>query len=378
MRSTIGVGIIGANPDRGWAHDAHIPAIQASPQFELRAVSTSHTETAERAGRIYGVPSFDTPEALVKHPAVELVVIAVKVPKHKMLVKAALAERKAILCEWPLGNGLEEAVELAEKAEALGVKGFVGLQARSAPGFRHVSSLLRQGYVGEVLSTSIVASGGSWGSVIERQSAYILDESNGASLLTIPFGHTMEGVCYCLGEADYLSAEMATRRNTVTEIETGQQLAMTVADQIAVSGRLQSGATLSAHFRGGLSSGLNFHWEINGTEGDIVVSGENGLSQMCELVVAGAKTGNGLTRIPTPPNCLWAPSGSGSPAGAPFNVAQAYALIAKDLSDGGHRSPTFNDAVKRHRMLEAVEKAARTGLRQSYLEDQGRGNCRHV
>jgi predicted dehydrogenase len=294
------VGIIGASPDRGWAHDAHIPAIQASPHFELRAVSTSRAETAERAGAFYGVPAFDSPESLAAHPGVDLVVVAVKVPMHRELVEAVLAQGKDVLCEWPLGNGLEESLYLAEAAEAAGVRHFVGLQARSAPGYRHVRQLLEQGYVGEVLSSSIVASGGAWGALTDSRSAYILDKSNGASLLTIPFGHTLEGVCHCLGEPDNVCARMATRRKAATDVETGEAVAITVADQIAVSAILQSGAVLSMHFRGGMSAGLNFHWEINGTEGDIVVTAENGLTQMSELTVAGAKAGEG--RLPAFPS----------------------------------------------------------------------------
>src|SRR5216683_5957942 len=38
----IRVGIIGANPDRGWAAEAHIPALQSLPDdFEITALSTT-------------------------------------------------------------------------------------------------------------------------------------------------------------------------------------------------------------------------------------------------------------------------------------------------------------------------------------------------
>ena len=37
----IGVGIIGASPDRGWAMAAHIPALRALPAYDFRALSLS-------------------------------------------------------------------------------------------------------------------------------------------------------------------------------------------------------------------------------------------------------------------------------------------------------------------------------------------------
>ena len=42
MTKRIRVGIIGANPDRGWAAQAHIPALQSLPEdFEITALFTT-------------------------------------------------------------------------------------------------------------------------------------------------------------------------------------------------------------------------------------------------------------------------------------------------------------------------------------------------
>ena len=43
----IRVGIIGANVSYGWGTRAHIPAMQALPEFDLVAVCTTRKETAE-------------------------------------------------------------------------------------------------------------------------------------------------------------------------------------------------------------------------------------------------------------------------------------------------------------------------------------------
>jgi predicted dehydrogenase len=46
-------------------------------------------------------------------------------------------------------------------------------------------------------------------------------------------------------------------------------------------------------------------------------------------------------------------------------VAQAYARFARDYREGTHLCPTFDDAVTRHRMLDAIEQAAATGQRRT-------------
>jgi len=65
----IGVGIIGANPDHGWASWSHIPALATLPDYELRAVSTSRIDSARRAAEQYTVPTLDNHTALLAHPS---------------------------------------------------------------------------------------------------------------------------------------------------------------------------------------------------------------------------------------------------------------------------------------------------------------------
>src|SRR5437763_17223657 len=111
----IRVGIIGANPDRGWAAEAHIPALKSlSNDFEVTALSTSRRESADTASTRFGVPlAFDNYQELVNSGAVDVVAVTVKVPYHLELATAALEAGKAVYCEWPLGNGLNEAETLA-------------------------------------------------------------------------------------------------------------------------------------------------------------------------------------------------------------------------------------------------------------------------
>ena len=68
-----------------------------------------------------------------------MVVVSVKTPLHKQLAIPALKAKKQVFVEWPLGNGLAEAKELASLAKEQGVKTVVGLQARRTPVITKVS-----------------------------------------------------------------------------------------------------------------------------------------------------------------------------------------------------------------------------------------------
>src|SRR5438046_3350625 len=361
----IRVGIIGANPDRGLAAQAHIPALKSlSNDFEITALSTSRRESADAASKLFGVPfAFDNHQDLVKSAIVDVVAITVKVPYHLELATAALDAGKAVYCEWPLGNGLKEAETLAALAKKKGVLAVAGLQARSAPSVAYVHDLIKQGYVGEVLSTTLIGSGMGWGPTVEPYNAYLNDKNNGATMLSIALGHAADALCYCLGEVRQLSATMTVRRKSFTIAETGERKPMTADDQVCVTGLLEGGAALSIHYRGGRSRGTNLLWETNGTEGDLQLTAAGGQAQIFEMDVCGGKGAlSSLEILPVPERYRWSPPQGPGPS---TNVAQAYARFARDYRQGTHLCPTFDDAVTRHRMLNAIETAAATGQRQT-------------
>jgi hypothetical protein len=198
----IRVGIIGANPDRGWAAEGHIPALKSLPDdFEITALSTSRRQSTDAASERFGVPlAFDKTQDLVNSADVDVVAITVKVPYHFELASAALAAGKAVYCEWPLGNGLKEATQLAALAKKKGVLAVAGLQARSAA-----------------------------------------------------LGHAADALCYCLSEVRELSATMTMRRKSFTIADTGERKPMNADDQVCVDGLLEGGAAFSIHYRGGRS-----------------------------------------------------------------------------------------------------------------------------
>jgi predicted dehydrogenase len=364
----IGVGIIGLSAKGGWAARAHVPALRAVEGFELRALSATSAESAAAAAAYYDVPlAFGTTDELVRRDEVDLVVVTVKVPHHHELVASALSAGKMVLCEWPLGNGLSEAEDLAGLARSHGIRTVAGLQARAAPAIRYLHDLIADGYVGDVLSTSIIASGEGWGSEVPASHGrYLLDAANGATMLTIQGGHVLDGVAWVLGELTELDAVVTTRRNTVRDVESGVDLPMTAPDQVAIAGRLVGGAVAVIHFRGGHNRGVNFLWEINGTEGDLAVSGTSGLLQSTPMEIRGARGGDDkLELLKVPSSYHRVEALAGQQDAMSYTVAHFYAQLFDDISTGASTLPDFDHAVRRHRTIETIDRAAVTGHRQT-------------
>jgi predicted dehydrogenase len=173
-------------------------------------------------------------------------------------------------------------------------------------------------------------------------------------------------MCYCLGEFKELSSVVANQRQRVKIVETGEMIQMTSPDQVLLSGVLQSGAVASVHLKGGFANGTGFLFEIHGTDGDLAVvpadPHQATYIQVSEFTVRGAQAGKPLADLSIPQSYRWVPPAV--PAGLPFNVAQLYMRMAEGIREGKSVSPDFDLAVKRHELLDVIQKASDTGIRQ--------------
>ncbi len=360
-RKRFRVGIVGLQPGRSWAARAHVPALRMlADDFEIAGVANTSRASAEAAAQACDLPrAYEDVADLVADAGIDIVAVTVKVPHHRQIVTAALNAGKHIYCEWPLGRTLAEAEEMAALARKAGVLAVCGTQARVAPEIEHLRRLIEDGAIGSVLSATIVGTSPVWAGTIPEQktSAYLLDRDNGATMLTIPFGHMLAALRDVLGDIDKLHAILVTRRTAATALDTGQSLPVTAPDQILVSGVLRSGAPISLHYRGGMPrEGSGMLWEITGPEGDIRLTAASGHIQTLPLslqIASGSEREWHSVEIPATAGEAWPQDP------VPGNVARVYGRMAADLREGSRTAPSFDDAVKVHRLIAAIEGASR-------------------
>ena len=360
MADKIRVGIVGATVTQGgsgWGQNAHVPALKALPGYELKAVCTSREETAKASAAAFGAEkAFHRFGDMVSHPEVDLVVVCVRVPGHRELVVGGLQAGKPVFCEWPLGANLAEAEEMAGLARQRSLPTMVGLQGRSDPTILYARDLIQQGYIGEVLTASLSTVAQAQ---LQRGPGRIWQgaRANGANTLTIAGGHAIDALCAVLGEFAELSARVSTRIPEWRTLE-GKPVPVDAPDSINVVGRMTSGAEVSVNVAAVPSNPSGNRLEIYGRDGALVIKANGALSLGPNQMHAGQGK-ESMVAMPVPAKYRVAPEGT--PAGQPYNVAQAYARATDALRGGERFDVDFDLAVRRHKLIDAIERSATTG-----------------
>ena len=129
-------------------------------------------------------------------------------------------------------------------------------------------------------------------------------------------------------------------------------------DSINVVGRLTSGAEVSINVAAVPSNPTGNRLEIYGREGTLVIRADGSLSiGPCRLEAGKGK--EAMAAMPVPSKYTLVPEST--PRGGPYNVAQAYARMTDALRGGASFDVDFDLAVRRHALVDAIERASETG-----------------
>ncbi len=347
----IRIGIVGGNPERGWAKDTHIPALATLSDYVVNAVSARSQDIADATARAFGVPrAFGDSLALVRDPEIDVIVVTVKVPEHRAIVLAALAAGKHVYCEWPLGRNAAEAEELSAAADRAGTHVVIGLQGLSAPAVQRAASLVAQGAIGQPLTLRVLSFTAGWGPAFPPHYAYLQDKRNGATLLSVPGGHTLAAMEAIVGPIVELDARTSVLRKTVRNLGTGETIERNCPDHMLMIARHASGCVSSLEVIG-TKLPPPFRFELSGSKGRLAISGIGGDYQADNLTL-DASDGVDATIDAT------------QLKGSPANVAEVYRRFAHDLRHDVRTVPDFRTALRLTRLLDAIDIASETGRRQ--------------
>ncbi len=175
-------------------------------------------------------------------------------------------------------------------------------------------------------------------------------------MISIPVPHALDPLCFLLGEFKSLSATTTIALPTVQYArEDGSKtepVERKFADSIGVQGVLESGALVSFTLASTTAATPGYlQWVITGEKGSLKFEA------------------SGPFLVMTPPTLYQHTHGEGKEweivdfASTSFGgIGGVYAAFA----DGEKSYVDFDEAVKRHRMVEAVERSATRGTRESY------------
>ena len=354
-QNEIRIGIVGANAEKSWAKDSHVPAIKGVPGLRLAAVATRNERSAREAAQAFGAERwFSDPFVMIQDDQIDVVTIAVKVPAHGELVLAALEAGKAVFCEAPLGRTVAEAEEMARAAGSLHTA--IGLQGRLNPAVRRAAQLISSGDIGRPLNAKIVSTTVGFGPELPSSYDYFNKTSSGANLLTISAGHTLDLVEAVLGPIIEIDARTEILWPAVKLTDTGEESLRETADYVAVLGKTQSGAVFTADIYGGVApQDARRSFEIRGSEAWLSLTSDHPYA---------FQAGDTTLRSNIPFVAPDKPAVSGGYMGAAINVGEVYAHLVRDLREGTYTTPGFDHALHNARLIDAIRRASERGERQ--------------
>jgi predicted dehydrogenase len=144
--SDIGAAVVGT----GFIGVVHVEALRRLGVTVHGVVGSSHSRVAERAAALGLPPAYESFEAMLADPRVDVVHITSPNYLHFPQAAAALAAGKHVICEKPLAITSTESAELVRLAQASGRVNAVNFNIRFYPICRHLHQLVRDGGLGDV------------------------------------------------------------------------------------------------------------------------------------------------------------------------------------------------------------------------------------
>jgi len=353
MTKNLRVGIIGVSAERGWAREAHVPAVQALDGLELAAVATRTQETADAAGTAFGVKrAYGDAADLIADPDIDIVTIAASVPAHRTLIVAALAAGKHVLTEWPVGTSTAQTEEIAVISDTSGLHTAVGLQARMNPAAVRAVGLIASGAIGRVLSTTVYSSTAGFGRKVAEGDLYLEKPETSMNLTTIHTAHTVDFAVRLAGRLTSLAALTMTQ---YPELEVGdppKPYHRTISDHVLLYGRLADGGALAIQIAGGRpADDTPFRMDVVGADGVLTIEGG---------APRGFQSGLLSLSLNTEPVAVDDGETATLPASV-VNVARVYAALRDDIVNGASTAPNFDHAVRLSHLIDDILSSAAAG-----------------
>jgi predicted dehydrogenase len=146
-KKPVGIGFIGA----GEISILHAKAVHAIPEARLVGLWNRTRSRAEERARMYGCRLYDTPEELVKDPAIDAVFVLTDLDTHLLYTKLALESGKHVLVEKPLGATVAEVEEMKCTAERHNLVCVPGHNMIHEDSLARARTLIQNGDIGKIV-----------------------------------------------------------------------------------------------------------------------------------------------------------------------------------------------------------------------------------
>lgn len=381
-RKTVNVAMLGA----GFMGKAHSNAHRQMPRFFdpgvdtcMKVVCGVDMKEANDAAQKFGwQEASDNWQEVVNRPDIDVVDICSPGHLHAPMAIAAAKAGKHIICEKPLANTLKEAEQMLAAVQKSGVKHLCGFTYRFNPAVQSMKKMIAKGELGEIFHVRAC-----------YQQDWIVDpefplnwrlkkETAGSGALGDIGAHITDLTHFLIGDIAEVASAMETfitQRPLATSSatiaaksghkKTGEMGTVDVDDAAVYIGRFKNGKTLGTFEATRFAPGRrNYNAiEIYGSKGSLIWNQED-MHQFLYFNQGDAPDRQGFRKILSTESAhpyagAWWPAAHNIGYEHLF-VHEVYEFIKSLNTKGAGNYPTFEDGVKCQRVLNAVEKAAKT------------------
>jgi predicted dehydrogenase len=272
-KAPVGIGIVGT----GFARTTQIPGFRDCMGAKIVAITSRHRERAETVAKEFGIEHVAADwQELVAHPDVDLVSVVTPPSTHMEIALAALAQRKAVLCEKPMAMNAAEALRMVAKAKAAGVLALIDHELRFLNSRRVMRGMLETGAIGSVRHCNCVFRSDYRG-VADRGWDWWSDAAMGGGALGAIGSHVIDSFRWTLStEISSALGMLTTHIKQRTDKASGGLREVTTDDEAKLlfkfaDGPHTQGATGAASISVLESGKYENRLEIYGTKGALMV-----------------------------------------------------------------------------------------------------------
>ena len=373
MSDRVRVGVVGTS---WWADAMYLPALTRHPDATVRAVVGARPDHTREFADRWGIPSaYPTLDAMLDQEPLDAVVILAPNRHHHPYTMQTLERGLHVLCEKPLGMTSAQAREMTETAERLGVVNMCPFTYSFMPYARYAKELVDGGYIGRPyhLNMRYFADYGRDGAYIWR---FDLGEA-GAGISGDLGSHWSYIATWLFGEVTAVTAVFGrivprAPRPDGAPFEAAEDSAMILLE-------FASGATGNIHVSSVAYEPSPFgqlhQWELHGSEGTLHVTcdwdrierveGARDVATPGGAWVRGG-SGAGLEVLPIPDR-LYEGLRRGSVHETYKDTFRERDNMARGfitaIAQGTAAVPSFRDAWRVQRIVDAAGRSAREGRR---------------
>lgn len=314
----IGSGFMGKTHTFGFAAAARV--FDLPYEVEMKTLADVSKPQAEAAAAALGFEqATDDWRTLISDPNIDLVDITAPNALHKEMALAAIAAGKHVYCEKPLAPLASDAREMAESAEAAGVKTQVGFNYLCNPMLACARDMIAGGELGEIRTYRAVHAEDY---MADASSPFTFrhDRAGGGALADIG-SHALATAEFLLGPISRVMGDCVTAISERPDGKGGRR-AVEVDDVGRAFLAFENGATGSVEANW-IATGrkMQHDFEVYGTKGALVFTQER-FNELHFYSVADAPGQRGFRRIEAGPD---------HPPYGRFCVASGHQLGFNDL-----------------------------------------------